>query len=129
MTIQIFLTLALVLVLAYALFQRYHTKIVTAMIALVVSTGVVLIWFPNLATQLANLVGVGRGADLVFYAWVVLSILLAVNVHAHFHNIERQITLLARHMALFSAQVRNDVGSTKELGAGDENEHSYDGDG
>lgn len=59
--------------------------------------------FPSLMTRVAHLVGVGRGADLLLYA---LAVALPVQVLSSFRANaarERQITKLARRIALNEA--------------------------
>ena len=64
---------------------------------------VIAISLPRLTTQVANAVGVGRGADLLLYALVIAFLL---NVHSSFRrkaSLERQITRLARRVAIDAA--------------------------
>lgn len=64
---------------------------------------VVAVAIPSLTTRVANLVGVGRGTDLLLYALVaafLLQILSAFRRHAAH---ERQMTHLARRIALDEA--------------------------
>ena len=55
---------------------------------------------PNLAMQTANLLGIGRGADLVLYIFAILFIVTFFYFYARFRTLESQITEIVRHIAL-----------------------------
>jgi hypothetical protein len=65
--------------------------------------GAYIVWMPEHATYVANLIGIGRGADLVLYVWVLIGsaamLLLYLKLREHF----QLITSLARKMALSDA--------------------------
>lgn len=65
-----------------------------------VAFAMVAIAFPGLTTSLAHLVGVGRGADLLLYALVVAFLAQVLSSFRRNAARERQITRLARRMAL-----------------------------
>jgi hypothetical protein len=67
---------------------------------LVLGTAVVGIMFPGLVTAVANEVGVGRGADLVLYILVILSLFIWVGVYRRLHDLEARFVALSRHVAL-----------------------------
>jgi len=58
------------------------------------------LWFPEDATYLANRIGIGRGADLVFYTWIMFSLGVLINVHIKMRKNVALLTELARHMAI-----------------------------
>lgn len=89
---------------------------------LVILMAVVAVAFPGLTTRLANLMGVGRGTDLLFYGFVVVSIGYMLLTIVHRKQAERAITGLARRVALLEAQLRdqgllNDERPTKDSAA------------
>ena len=65
MIIQIFLTAGVSICLLYA-FNQIRLRPLSIAIALVAIVGLVFIWYPDLTNMLAKLVGVGRGADLIY---------------------------------------------------------------
>jgi hypothetical protein len=107
--IQILLSLALVGCAWYGYAQRSNARFVSGGIALVSAMGLYFVWLPEQATTVARYVGVGRGADLVLYVWVVLSMAIGLNLHLKLNAQLRVITDLARHVALQEALAR-DVG-------------------
>ncbi|WP_127841517.1 DUF2304 domain-containing protein [Actinomyces wuliandei] len=64
---------------------------------------VVAIVTPSLMTRVANMVGVGRGADLLLYALVVAFLAQVLSAFRRNAARERQITRLARRIALDQA--------------------------
>lgn len=64
----------------------------------------VAITFPPLVTRLANLVGVGRGTDLVLYGFVVGSIFVWIGLYRRLHDMEHRYVELNRAIALERAE-------------------------
>ena len=99
MIIKLFLSLGLALILMYAVSQRRFSRLSHGM-ALLSLVGVYFVWFPDQTTVLANIVGVGRGADLLMYCWIVLSLLIITSLHLQQRRQLELITELARFLAL-----------------------------
>src|SRR5574337_1291483 len=59
-----------------------------------------VIWQPDVTTQLAHLVGIGRGADLVLYASIIALLLMVFQLHVAHDRLERKLTELVRREAL-----------------------------
>lgn len=66
--------------------------------------GVAFIVFPDWSTSVANLLGIGRGVDLVLYGAVVIGIGFAITTNLRMHRTERSVTMLARRMAILEAE-------------------------
>lgn len=67
--------------------------------ALWIGAGIVVLW-PDLTTKLAELVGVGRGADLTVYGSIVLLFILVFRLHVSLDKMERSMTKMVRKDAL-----------------------------
>ncbi len=65
---------------------------------------VVAVMVPSLMSRLANLVGVGRGTDLLLYATVVVLLGMIALQEARAKNEEKRTTYLARRLALDEAE-------------------------
>jgi hypothetical protein len=61
------------------------------------------ILFPSVWNQFANLVGVGRGTDMVLYALVVAFLSFTLTTYVRFRDFEARYTKLARRLALDEA--------------------------
>jgi small membrane protein len=61
------------------------------------------ILFPSVWNQIARLVGVGRGTDMVLYALVVAFLSFTLTTYVRFRDFEARFTKLARRLALDEA--------------------------
>jgi len=61
------------------------------------------ILFPSVWNQIARLVGVGRGTDMVLYALVVAFLSFTLTTYLRFRDFEARYTKLARRLALDEA--------------------------
>lgn len=57
--------------------------------------------FPDIITDIANKLGIGRGADLIFYISTVGLLYVSISVYLKFGDMDRRITQLARQVALY----------------------------
>ena len=64
------------------------------------AAGLYFVWFPEQTTMIAHVVGVGRGADLLFYCWLLASLIVMFNLHIKANEQLRMLTDLARALAL-----------------------------
>lgn len=60
------------------------------------------VFFPQLWSRAAHLVGVGRGTDLLLYLLVLTFFAFVASTYRRFRHMESQITQLARRLALLS---------------------------
>lgn len=100
MIIKLLLSAALASIGLYAVAQRRTTRLFHGVMVFLVIAGAYFVWFPDHTTQIANALGVGRGADLLLYCWVVISLLLIVSLHLRLRRHLVLITDLARRIAL-----------------------------
>jgi len=61
------------------------------------------ILFPSVWNQIARMVGVGRGTDMVLYALVVAFLSFTLTTYVRFRDFEARYTKLARRLALDEA--------------------------
>ena len=70
----------------------------------VIAGGMFLLWSPDNATRLAHLLGIGRGADLIYYTWIILSLAFFINIHLKLRQNLTLVTQLARQIAIVEAE-------------------------
>lgn len=104
MIAQLVLSVLLVGMLGYAVIAARRTRFVSALIGLAALAGLYFVWQPDSANRLANDVGIGRGADLILYVWVILSMLVGLNLHLRLRTQAEQTTRLARALAILEAR-------------------------
>jgi hypothetical protein len=100
MIFRILLTLSLLGIGLYAVALRRRIAALGNTAAIVTLVAMVLVWKPDYATSIANAVGIGRGADLIFYCWVVISLVMILNLHFRIRSQTEQITDLVRQLTL-----------------------------
>lgn len=67
----------------------------------------VAIVFPNATVAVARFLGIGRGADLVLYVSVVVSMAGFFYVYTRFRRLDQQLTSLVRALAIQNATAPN----------------------
>lgn len=108
MIIQILVILVAVWLVFFAARQKASAvsalkKIGISLLALVMIVGVL---FPDLTTRLANLLGIGRGADLLLYGLAATFVVYVLTQYARAQANRRVLFGLARQMALMDARAR-----------------------
>jgi hypothetical protein len=104
MIAQFVLSALLAGILLYAWTEYRRSPAVALLTVLVASAGIYFVWMPEHSTQLAELVGIGRGVDLILYIWVCISLIVLLNLHLKLRTQTELITTLARKLAIAEAQ-------------------------
>jgi hypothetical protein len=106
MIIQIVLVLAVLAILSFILFGRQtSSKRAWKKISLIllVILMIITIIFPNTINDLAHLLGVGRGADLLLYVLAVAYVWFVVNDYLRQQLEKETLYRLVREIALIKA--------------------------
>ena len=74
--------------------------------------GVAIIW-PGVTRIVARALGIGRGADLVLYCAVVAMMIGFLMVYTRMRRIQRELTLIVRHLATRDAVITTSPDSDK----------------
>ncbi|MBT2485389.1 MULTISPECIES: DUF2304 domain-containing protein [unclassified Microbacterium] len=102
-----FLLITAIVILAVFMMRRTgadsHLAIRRLLMGLFVVAAVLSVLFPQWLSWLASLVGVGRGTDLVLYALIVMFLAFVYSQYRRNIALQRQLTLLARKIALLEA--------------------------
>lgn len=104
MIAQALLTLGLLIFAGYALTSPFLGAVTKLFLLFVPLVGIALVWHPEAANAIAGVVGIGRGADLLLYCWVIISLLMGFVLNARIHFLHRELTDLARAVALKDAE-------------------------
>jgi hypothetical protein len=109
MLIKILLLLFVLLIALYFLNAANHAKTQAwkkILFSLFIVFMVVATISPDITNQMANAVGVGRGADLLLYTLAVTFVFYVVNSYMKFKYYEHRINKLARGVAIMEAEAR-----------------------
>jgi hypothetical protein len=104
MIAKLILTALLFGILLYAWTEYRRAPVIGLIAMLSALTGLYFVWVPVHATWLAELVGIGRGVDLILYLWVVISLIVLLNLHLKLRVQKEMITVLARELAIANAR-------------------------
>jgi hypothetical protein len=69
---------------------------------------------PNVATKIANFVGIGRGVDLIFYLAIPGLALMILLLFARTRDLNLKLTAALREVALSNARVHNGAESRRQ---------------
>ena len=75
--------------------------------------GMVFVIFPDSTTRIAGWLGVGRGADLLFYIAIVALTYLVLLLYSKIKKLESRVTELVRRQALLEAGRENTSGEVR----------------
>ena len=103
----------LAVLLLFAVGQRRHSGPLSYGMMLTAAVGAVLVIFPELSTTIANAVGIGRGADLIFYVFMLIVFAAIANLHLRMRLHAEMTTVLARELALATARQPDPPGGEK----------------
>jgi small membrane protein len=104
MIAQIILSMLLTVILLYARTEYRRSPAIAILTVLIATAGMYFVWVPEHSTQLAELVGIGRGVDLILYIWVCISLIVLLNLHLKLRTQMDLITALARKLAIADAR-------------------------
>ncbi len=82
---------------------------------LVGAIAILLVITPDLATRIAKVLNVGRGADLIIYLSIALLGMLWVRLFLRGRAEQRQITMLTRWIAISQARIPSEVTSPNPI--------------
>jgi hypothetical protein len=92
----------------------FHIVIVFAVLAV---AGLAVI-FPDLTAEAAQLVGVGRGVDLVTYLVEIGTLFVLMHYYTKFVELERRMTELVREVAILRAELDRATSSATSAAPG-----------
>jgi small membrane protein len=107
--VQPILITLLVCLAAIALLSLRSRLVPRLVMLMLLAVGILFVANPQLANRIANLVGVGRGADLLLYLFSLTSAYLFLLLYSQMRSLERKVTELTRYGALQSAKTPHDM--------------------
>ena len=104
MIIRVLLLAAFVAIGWFVFLRRnrmpFHIVTVFALLA----AGAVAVITPQTTDEVAQFVGVGRGADLIIYISIVAILFVLIHYYTKFVEMQRNITQLTRELAILRAE-------------------------
>jgi small membrane protein len=97
--IQILLIGGVVAIFLYYVFRLRNALIDLLALAAFAGLAIFFILFPDYTNTIASKLGVGRGADLLFYLCILLFIFIIVKLFARIRRLEKMLTDHVRQTA------------------------------
>lgn len=98
--------LAITVMLTRSTAGARHQAIRRMLLIAFVALAALAVIFPRFLTQVAQFLGVGRGADLLLYGLTITFLGYVAASYRRMRNLEQQVTTLARELALTEAMQR-----------------------
>jgi len=108
MTIKLILIALFFAIALVAISQLRTARILSSALMILCALAMLSVVYDDFAIKIANAVGVGRGADLVFYLFIPAALLTQLLQYLSYKSLERSITELSRHLALATARAPSD---------------------
>ena len=84
--------------------RGWTTRRESLLVALICIVAAIATAWPETTVRVAHALGIGRGADLVFYCAVVVMMVGFWMVYIRLRHLRREITLLVRQIAIQDAE-------------------------
>lgn len=105
-------TLIGIIAIIIALLRLKNGKMSLGIAFLWIIIWLIVIWisiFPESTNLFASLAGIGRGLDLVLVLGLILGYYLIFRIYSMIENMDREITLLVREIALQRADLKEET--------------------
>ena len=106
--IQVLLICGVLALLSYSVFRIRNAIFDLLVYFIFAALSVYFILFPGQTTRIANKLGVGRGADLLFYICILFFLFVVLKLYARIRRLEKQLTDLVRQQTLKEAKAINE---------------------
>jgi len=90
----------------YYVIRLKKTVVDLMLMMLLILTAIGFILWPELTNKIANGLGVGRGADLVYYVCILLFSFALLKLYSRMRRLEQEFTKLVREDALKKVEKR-----------------------
>ncbi len=110
--IQIVLVLLLLLISFVFLSRLRSSSRNRILIFILALTGILMVMMPDLTTTLAQILGVGRGADLITYFSLVGIFFILLLIYSKLRELDAAITSIVRTVAIDQAKLTGELNKT-----------------
>ncbi len=100
--IKILLITGLAFIAVYFFIRLRNSLFDILLLLVLVVTAALFIIFPGISNDIAHRLGVGRGADLVFYTCILIFWFVILKLYARIRRLEQTMTQIVRKEAIDS---------------------------
>jgi small membrane protein len=101
--IQLVLVTGIVFIGLYFIIRLKKRLLDIVLLTAMIACGIVLVLWPDVTNIIANRLGVGRGADLIFYLSILIFWFIVLKLYARIRKLEQLLTELIRNDAIKKA--------------------------
>ena len=105
--IQLILLTGVAFISLYFIIRLNKRLLDLVLLLAMIASAVVFILWPDLTTAIAKKLGVGRGADLIFYISILIFWFVVLKLYARVRHLEKLFTQVIREDALKKATSPN----------------------
>ena len=102
--IQVVLTAGIIIIAAYMYLRLRNTFLDLILVLLFLITGIVFVIFNEITDKMAHFLGIGRGADMIFYLGLLFLFFLMLKLYARLRRVEENLTELVRKKSIEDAE-------------------------
>lgn len=102
--IKILLITGIAFIAVYFFVRLRNSLFDLILLLLLIATAIIFIVFPDLTNRIAHYLGVGRGADLVFYISIIIFWYVVLKLYARIRKLEQMVTGIIRKDAIDNAE-------------------------
>jgi small membrane protein len=89
------------LFILYSFFKRFNKPAIDKIaIVIILLTGILFAFFPEITNRLAHMMGIGRGADLIMYLAIVGFAYMILLLYSKIKTLESQLGSIVRKQSL-----------------------------
>jgi len=107
--IQLVLITGLIFIGLYYITRLKKRLLDIVLLFAMITVGIVFALRPNITNIIARDLGVGRGADLVFYISILIFWFISLKLYARIRKLEQQVTGIIRDNAISNAAELTDA--------------------
>jgi len=108
-SIQILLIIGIIIIFLYYVL-RFRNALFDLLLLISFSLlGIFFILFPEKTNLIAHKLGVGRGADLLFYSCIIFFLFIIIKLFARLRRLEEKLTEMVRQQAKSDADLEIDA--------------------
>lgn len=105
--IQILLISGVIIIFSYYVFRFRNALLDLLALVLFTGLGIFFILFPDYTNTIAHKLGVGRGADLLFYICILFFLFVILKLFARIRRLEDKLTEMVRQNAIETGSIVN----------------------